>query len=336
MNRKNTLLNKQGSKRFNVYNMRPFVKLTKKQYRSTTYPLYVFALEYKKKLYRQNLIHTVLYNSFKHNMCINTLDLQSQWKEPRKGLKQACGSFEAFHKKSNPILIRASQRLRAQRLRGFGLKGLTPVGFRKTSKARLYLSSTKKTPFILKNTYSAFLNGYSLWAIQKQTTARKVFSQTSVSWLYSLDYLESSFCEALLAYSNIQQIKKKAAINRKNKLWTAGFVRIRKLRQYYARQLISTHKILYWYNYPSSRKINMVINTIYNHIIGPEKLLPSVWSIISYLDSLWPNIMVKSNLVYNSSASINYIKSKKTNVNGFILNKPFTISCPGDIITYKK
>ena len=269
MNHKNIpLLNRQGSKRFNVCNMRPFVKLTKKQYKSSSRLNYVYALEYKKKLYRQNLINNLLYNSFQKNKLY----------------------FDQLYKKQNNHMKKP------------------------------YLNLENMKPFLHLNRYCAFLNGSSLWAIQKQTTALKVFPQSSLFWAHALDHLDSNFRKVSINKENI---------NRKHKLWTAGFVRIRKLRLYYTRQLQSTQKILYWLGDPSLRKLKHIVNQIDNHNARPNSM---VWSIICFLDSLQSNILIKSNFVYNSSASPNVIKQKAINLNGFLLHNAYSFSKPANIL----
>ena len=276
-----TLLNKQGSKRYNVYNMRPFVKLTKKQYRSSGRYNYIYAVEYKKKLYRQNVLSNVLYNCFQKDKIY----------------------YKNFFKRENIY-----------------------------NKNKYHFNRSHILPFASIAKYSAFLNGSSLWSIQRQTTALQVFPQSSSFWLYSLDMLETNFLRiAPSAELSLTLQGDKKNINRKNTLWTAGFVRIRKLRQYYKRQLCSTQKLLYWYSYASYKKINKTIQKIYQYNRGTKTHI--IWSIISLLDSLWTNIIVKSNFVYTSSASSFKIKQKIISTNGFIIKKgPFrTKGKPGDI-----
>ena len=59
------------------------------------------------------------------------------------------------------------------------------------------------------------------------------------------------------------------------------------------------------------------------------------WSIIKFLDSLWSNIIIKTNFVFNSSASPTLIKQKKGRYNGFIIHNIYSFCEPGDIV-YKK
>lgn len=270
--KKINLLNKQGSKQFLTLNMKPFVKLTKKQHRSSARHNYLYGLEYKKRLYKQNLINNLTFNHFKPNI--------------------------EYLKKFKPNQYYLSP-----------YNNIVP------------LSSITK--------YSAFLNNSNLWSIQKQTTALKVFPQSSISWLYSSDKLMSSSLSTLNE-DKIEFISKKIDINvnKKNKLWTAGFVRVRKLRQYYSKQLQSTNKLLYWMGYPSFKELKKIMNKIYIY----NNSTSNVWSIITFLDSLWPNILIKSDFVYNSSASSNLIKQKKCRYNGLILKKTYSFCNPGDII----
>ena len=266
--KKTSLLHKQGSKYYNINNVTPYVRLTKKQYKNSSRNNYVYALEYKKKLYKQNIINNVMYTNFLQNK--------------------------------------------------FYLKKLYKRNISK--KDKYYFNQYYQTPFLCIAKYNTFLNGFSLWAIQKQTTALKVFPQSSALWLFSLNKLESDMSKPLLSISDKN-------INRKNKLWTAGFVRIRKLRQFYSRQLQSTEKLLYWYNYTSYTKMQKIINKVYSHNKGNHQM---IWNIICFLDSLWVNIVLKSNFVYNPSASFNKLKKNAIIRNGFINKKPTTFSKPGD------
>jgi ribosomal protein S4 len=121
-------------------------------------------------------------------------------------------------------------------------------------------------------------------------------------------------------------------INKKNKLWTAGFVKIRKLRQYYGKQLQSTNKLLYWLGDPSYRQLRKALNKIYTHAYS--NIMP--WSIIQFLDSLWTNLQIKANFVYYSSASPNVLKQKKMRYNGLIIQRPYGFCEAGDLIYTKK
>jgi hypothetical protein len=264
-----SLLHKQGSKHYNIRNLKPYVKLTKKQYKNTSRTNYIYALEYRKKIYRQNILNNLVYKSFIQNKFY----LQKLYKK-------------TVYKKDKYYFNRY-----------YGIA----------------FSSIPK--------YNTFLNGFSLWAIQKQTTALKVFPQSSALWLSSLHKLESDLSNPFLTV-----LEKNT--NRKNKLWTAGFVRIRKLRQYYTRQLQSTEKLLYWYNYTSYKKIQKIINKIYNHNKGTNHIL---WSIICFLDSLWSNMLLKSNFVYSASGSFHSIKQNAILRNGSLNKKPICLSNPGDL-----
>lgn len=267
-NKRLSLLNRQGSKKFNTQNMKPFIKLTKKQYKATTGYNYLYALEYKKRLYRQNLVKNLLKQNFKENSIF-------------------------FKKLYNKL---------------------------ETNKIN-FMSSYNMIPLLTITKYNSFLTNSSLWAIQKQTTALKVFPQSSSFWLYSLDQIQ-------LHSVNNQENEIEQNINRKNKLWTAGFVRVRKLRQYYTRQLQNTQKLLYWLGFPTFKKLNSLTNRIFNH---NRRLDSMVWSMIQFLDTLWPNIIIKSNFIYNSSAGPSLIKQKKICVNGFFTKNTYTFSRPADI-----
>jgi hypothetical protein len=268
------LLHKQGSKHYNIHNLRPYVKLTKKQYKNTSRNNYIFALEYKKKLYRQNILNNLVYNNFMQNrFAIQTLYNKSIYK-----------------------------------------------------KDKYYFNNYYEIPFSSIQKYHSVLNGFSLWAIQKQTTALRVFPQSSALWLSSLNTLETDLSKPLDTICDKNT-------NRKNKLWTAGFVRVRKLRQYYSRQLQSTEKLLYWYNYASVTKIQKIINKVYTHNKGTNHV---IWNIICFLDSLWTNILLKSNFVYNTSASLNSMKQNTIIRNGVFLKNPTTLCKPGDIFQKDK
>lgn len=268
-----SLLHKQGSKHYNIHNLRPYVKLTKKQYKNSSRHNYIYALEYRKKLYRQNIINNVVYKSFMQNKFY----------------------LEKLYKKNV------------------------------YKKDKYYFNSYYQIPCSPIPRYTTFLNGFSLWAIQKQTTALKVLPQTSALWLSSLNKLESDLSKPFLT-----TLEKNT--NRKTKLWTAGFVRIRKLRQYYTRQLQSTEKLLYWYNYTSYNKIQKIINKIYSHHKGTNHL---IWNIVCHLDSLWSNVLLKSNFVYNTSASFNRFKQNEILRNGFLAKNPIAFSKPGDLFQKK-
>jgi hypothetical protein len=268
-----SLLHKQGSKHYNIHNLRPYVKLTKKQYKNSSRNNYIYVLEYRKKLYRQNIINNVIYTSFMQNK--------------------------------------------------FYLKKLYNKNVYK--KDKYYFNSYYQIPFSSIARYTTFLNGFSLWAVQKQTTALKVFPQSSALWLSSLNKLESELSKPFLKILDKNT-------NRKTKLWTAGFVRIRKLRQYYTRQLLSTEKLLYWYNYSSYNKIQKIINKIYSNNKGTKHI---IWKIVCCLDSIWSNVLLKSNFVYNTSASFNRFKQSEIIRNGFVVTKPISFSKPGDLFTKK-
>lgn len=266
--RKINLLNKQGSKQFNILNMKPFVKLTKKQYRSSSRLNYIYGLEYKKRLHRQNLINNLTYNNFGAN-----ISYFQNWKQKSMNNKYHLNSYNSI------------------------------VPFSSTTK------------------YSAFMNNSNLWAIQKQTTALRVFPQSSSFWLHSSDKLESIFTKMLSKNSM-------TIMNRKNKLWTAGFVKVRKLRLYYTKQLQNTNKLLYWLGRPSSKNLRKILNNICMN--NNSNIL--TWSVIKFIDSLWSNILVKTNFVYNSSASCSLVKQRKARFNGFTINRMYSFSKPGDII----
>jgi hypothetical protein len=268
MKKKISLLNKQGSKQFNILNMKPCVKLTKKQHKQSSRLNYVYGLEFQKKLYRQNLIRLQNYNSFDSNI---------QCFKNGKNLFSRVTCVE------------------------------------------------KEYAFSSITSYSSFLNNSSLWPIQKQTTALKVFPQSSLFWLYSLYQLDSVFTRS-------PDQDSMSNINKKNKLWTAGFVKIRKLRQYYGKQLQSTNKLLYWLGDPSYRQLRKALNKIYTHAYS--NIMP--WSIIQFLDSLWTNLQIKANFVYYSSASPNVLKQKKMRYNGLIIQRPYGFCEAGDLIYTKK
>ena len=268
MNQKKVnILNKQGSKQFNILNMKPFIKLSKKQHKLSSRLNYVYGLEYKKRLYRQNLVNNLAYNSFKKNET-----------------KLFANKCNFFHINNNII------------------------------------------PFCSITKYSAFLNNSNVWPIQKQTTALKVYPQSSTFWSYSLDKLD------LISTDTVNQsLTTPINNNKKNKRWTAGFVRVRKLRQYYSKQLQNRNKLLYWLGYPSFGNLRKILNKIYRH--NHSKFI--TWSIIKFLDSLWSNVIVKTNFVFNSSASPNIIKQKKGRYNGFIMHRAYGFCQPGDIV-YKQ
>ena len=183
-------------------------------------------------------------------------------------------------------------------------------------------------PFSSITKYSAFLSNSNLWPIQKQTTALKVYPQSSTFWSYSLNKLD------LISTDTVNQSLTTPINNnnnKKNKRWTAGFVRVRKLRQYYSKQLQNRNKLLYWLGYPSFGNLRKILNKIYRH--NHSKFI--TWSIIKFLDSLWSNVIVKTNFVFNSSASPNIIKQKKGRYNGFIMHRAYGFCQPGDIV-YKQ
>ena len=264
-----SLLHKQGSKNYNIHNLKPYVKLTKKQYKNTSRNNYIYALEYRKKLYRQNIINNIVYKSFMQNK--------------------------------------------------YYLKNLYNKNVYK--KDKYYFNSYYQITFSSIARYTTFLSSFSLWAIQKQTTALKVFPQSSALWLSSLNKLESELSKPFLTILDKNT-------NRKTKLWTAGFVRIRKLRQYYTRQLQNTEKLLYWYNYSSYNKIQKIINKIYSNNKGTKHI---IWKIVCCLDSIWSNVLLKSNFVYNTSASFSRFKQNEIIRNGFVAKKPISFSKPGDL-----
>lgn len=293
MSKKMSLLNKQGSKQFAISNMKPFVKLTKKQYRLSSRLNYIYALEFKKKLYRQNIYNNLLHNSFKKNY-----QYFQDYNQPR-------------NLKINPYYNHTYHNI---------------------------------VPFSSISKYNAFLTSSNLWAIQKQTTALKVVPLSSSFWLYSLNKLDSILASVFLkeitpnvstsrivgkAFTYSDFTKRVALkVNRKNKLWTAGFVRVRKLRQYHARQLQNTNKLLYWLGYPSLRSVKKIINKIHTH----HNFHFMTWSLIRFLDSLWFNTLVKTNFVYNASASSSFIKRKKGRYNGFVIKNMNTFCQSGDLI----
>ncbi len=268
MTRKNvSLLHKHGAKRFNIHNMKPFVKLTKKQYKYCTRYNVFYALEYKKRLYRQNLLKSLSMTNVYKNI----------------------NYFRNLYK----------------------IKQL----YRK-----VFISKILAIPYCDLSKYSSFYSGSNLWAIQKQTTAYKVFPQSRSFWFFSVyQIINENNCPISTEEKNLPQ---------KKPSWTAGFVKVRKLRQYYARQLQSTKKYLYWYGSPSFRTYKKRCMRIYNH---NRKTVSQIWSKIMYLESLWTNILVKSNFVFNSSASSQLIKRKKCAVNGVNTKMVYTFCKPADL-----
>jgi hypothetical protein len=263
----NKLFYKQNKKYSIMYNMKQSSIITKKTQMMCKRLARVYALEYRRKFHKQNLMYSLLNNP-----------LHSHFKD-----KLSLKLNKHILQKNDHIFL-----------------------YKNTSKTIL-------------SKYNAFLHGSSLWALQKQTTARKVFPQTSILW-------NSNYIEALQHYNNPEFIVDNLKISSK-KLWAVGFVKIRKLRQYFGNQLHSRKKFMYWLNILNYKQYNKYINLVYTQKIYK----PNIWAIPSFTDTLWSNILVKSGFLLNTSSTHNMVKRRKFLKNGTFLNKSYSFIKPGSI-----